>query len=115
LLYLGRVLVEQNKLDEAEPLLQQALTIFREHVANRPALGAQAANWLGTIQLARKDYPKAQTLLRSGSDEFFAPTAEMTPNERRVAVGHIVNLYQALGKPEETAAWQKKLADLAKP
>src|SRR5207247_954555 len=30
LLYLGRVLVEESKLDEAEPRLQEALTIFRK-------------------------------------------------------------------------------------
>jgi hypothetical protein len=64
--------------------------------------------------VARKAYPEAETLLLSGSDAFFAPAAEMSPNERRVAVGHIVNLYQAWGKPAQTAAWQNKLDQLAK-
>ena len=29
-LHLGRVLVEQGKLDEAEPFLQEAMTLLRE-------------------------------------------------------------------------------------
>src|SRR5262249_48153520 len=48
---LGRVLVEKNKLDEAEPLLHQAQTLFRDHYDKKPDLAAQAANWLGVIQL----------------------------------------------------------------
>src|SRR5262249_52873498 len=99
LLTLGRVLVEQGKLDQAEPLLQEALTFFREDPICKPMpeLAAQAANWLGAIQVARKDYPKAEAFLLSGSDPFFAPASDMSPNERRVAVGHIVELYQAWG------------------
>jgi eukaryotic-like serine/threonine-protein kinase len=115
LLYLGRVLVEQSKLDEAEPRLQEALTIFRKDDSNktRPELAAQAENWLGSIQVARKAYPEAEALMRSGFERFFAANAEMSPNERRVTVGHIVQLYQAWDKPEETTRWQKKLDQLA--
>jgi len=114
-LSLGRVLVENGKPDEAEPLLQASLTFFRGDVSSksRPELAAQAANWLGAIQVARKAYPEAESLLLSASDEFFTQAAELSPNERRVAVRHIVNLYQAWGKPEQTAKWQKKLEGLA--
>jgi tetratricopeptide (TPR) repeat protein len=115
-LYLGRVLVEEGKLDEAEPYLQEALTFFRDEEWSkpRPELAAQAANWLGAIQLARKAYPEAEALLLPGSGSFFAPAADMSPDERRLAFGHILNLYQALGKPEQAAVWQKKLDQLAK-
>ena len=115
LLVLGRALVEQGKLDEAEPLLKEALTVFREHNPKREALAAQAANWLGAIQVDRKAYPEAEALLLPDSDQFFAPTAEMSPNERRLAVGHIVKLYQAWDRPKDAAAWQRKLDELAKP
>jgi eukaryotic-like serine/threonine-protein kinase len=111
LLLLGRVLVEKGQLDEAEPHLQEALRVFREVAVNkpRPELAAQAANWLGAIQLARKDYPKAEALLLADSQQFLNPAAEMSPHERRQAVGHIIALYQARGKPEQAAAWRKKL------
>ena len=112
----GRVLVEESKLDEAEPRLQEALTIFHNDASSKfkPELAGQAANWLGAIQLARKAYPEAEALMLPDSERFFARAAEMSPNERRVAVGHIVSLYQAWGKPEQTATWQKKLDGLAK-
>jgi serine/threonine protein kinase len=113
-LILGRVLVEHGELDEAEPHLQDALEFFRSHAAQKPKpdLAAQSANWIGAIQLARKNYAQAETNLLSGWEPFFAPTAEMSPNERRLAVGHIVSLYQALGNAEQIAVWQKKLESL---
>jgi tetratricopeptide (TPR) repeat protein len=113
-LILGRVLVEQGKLDEAELHLQDALKFFRSAAAQnpKPDLAAQTANWLGAIQLARHDYAQAETNVLSGSEQFFARTAEMSPNERRLAVSHIISLYQALGNPEQIAVWQKKLESL---
>jgi len=115
LLVLGRALVEQGKLDEATPLLQETLTIFREHSAQQPDRAALAANWLGAIQVARKAYPAAETLLLSGPEEFFAIAAEMSPHERRLAVGHIVKLYEAWDKPEQAATWRRRLDELANP
>ena len=114
-LTLGRVLVEAGKLDEAEPPLNEALKFFREDPVcqPRPELAAQAANWLGAIQVERKSFAEAETNLLSGSAQFFVPTSDMTPNERRLAVGHIVKLYEVWGKPEQAAAWQKKLDGLA--
>jgi serine/threonine protein kinase len=114
LLYLGGILVQEGKLGEAEPYLQEALKIFGEHLPMKPELAPQAANWLGAIQVARKDYPQAQTLLLSGPEQFFIPATEMSPNERRIAVGHIVKLYEAWGKPDQTAVWQKKLDQFPK-
>ena len=106
----------RSKLDEAEPRLQEALTIFRKDASSklRPELAAQAVNWLGAIQVTRKAYLEAEALLLSGCDLFFTQAIEMSPNERRLAVGHIVNLYQTWGKPEQTATWQKKLDQLSK-
>ena len=114
-LYLGRVLVEKAKLDEAEPQLQDALKFFRSEAAHKPKpeLAAQAANWLGAIQLGRHAYPEAEALMLPDADRFFVANAEMSPNERRLAVGHIVALYEAWGKADQAAAWQKKLDALA--
>jgi serine/threonine protein kinase len=117
MLYLGRVLVQENKLDEAEPWLQEALTTFLRDgsMKSRPELAAQAENWLGAIQIGRKAYPQAEALMLPGSGLFFAAKAEISPNERRLAVGHIVRLYEAWEKPEEAAVWRQKLDGLAKP
>jgi len=112
--YLGRVLVEQGKLDAAEPPLQAALKFFREDPVcqPRPELAAQAANWLGAIRLARTNYAEAEPYLLSGTEQFFAATADMTPNERRLAVGHIVSLYQDRGEPEQATYWRKRIQAL---
>ena len=116
-LYLSRVLVEEGKLDDAEPLLQAALTFFRDEEWSKPKpeLAAQAANWLGAIQLARKAYPEAEALLLPDSDRLFAHAGDMSPNERRLAFGHILNLYQALGNAEQAASWKRRLNELANP
>jgi tetratricopeptide (TPR) repeat protein len=113
-LYLGRILVEKGKLDEAEPNVQDALNFFRSDAAYKPKpeLAAQAANWLGIILVARKAYPEAKALMLPVPNLFFAVNAEMSPNERRLAVGHIVALYQACGESDQAALWQKKLETL---
>jgi tetratricopeptide (TPR) repeat protein len=113
--FLGRVLVQNGKPEEAEPLLNQALTFFREDAESkpRPEYPAQAANWLGVIQLGRKAYPEAESLLLTDTDLFFNPATDITPNERRLAISHIVGLYEAWGKADKVGYWQKKLDALA--
>ena len=113
LLVLGQVLAQKERPDEAEPLLQEAQALFREHYAVKPELAAMAANWLGAIQSARHAYPEAEALLLSNSDSFFSPEAEMSPQERGLAVGHIVKHYENWGKPSEAAKWKAKLNALA--
>ncbi|HWV99604.1 MAG TPA: serine/threonine-protein kinase [Candidatus Acidoferrum sp.] len=111
-LLLGRVLVQQDKFDEAEPLLQDALVLFRDKYPNKPVLAAQAENWLGAILVARRQYPGAEQLLLPGADLFFLHGMEMSPKEKRTAVDHIVQLYRNWGKPDQAALWQKKLEGL---
>ena len=109
------VLVERGKLDQAQPLLEQARSIFREHYTKHPELMARAENALGAVQLSRRDYREAESLLLPLADQFLIPTANISPNERREAIGHIVQLYQAWGKPDQAALWQQKLDELATP
>jgi tetratricopeptide (TPR) repeat protein len=112
MLILGRALVQQGRRDEAEHLLQAALLLLREYIHTRDASAAVAANWLGAIQVARGAYPEAERLLLPDSDRLFDPAAQLSPNEVRLAVGHIISLYQALGKPQQIAVWQRKLESL---
>jgi len=107
---LGSVLVRKQQLDRAEPLLEQARSIFRQHsFARQPRLVAVAENWLGAVQLGRREYAQAERLLLPLSELFLAPTVQMSPKERREALGHLVQLYEEWGKPEEAARWRKKL------
>src|ERR1051326_8063351 len=79
-LYLGWVLVQEGKLDEAEPLLEKAMKFFRADPASKPKpeLAAQAANWLGAILVRRNDFSEAEKLMLPDSDRFFAAGAEMS-------------------------------------
>jgi tetratricopeptide (TPR) repeat protein len=115
LLVLGRAKVEKGNLTEAEPLLRDALTLFRERYPMQRELAAQAANWLGAIQVAHTNYPEAENLLLSDAEQFFAATAQMSGAERRAGLGHIIQLYEALAKPEQAALWRKRLEELGPP
>jgi tetratricopeptide (TPR) repeat protein len=115
LLVLGRVKVEQGYLDEAGPLLREASDLFREYSPSRRELLAQAAAWLGAIQVARQAYPEAENLLLRDADQFSSTAVQLSPAERRAGLHHIVQLYQRWGKPEQAAAWQRKLDQIPAP
>jgi hypothetical protein len=82
-------------------------------LATKPELSAEAENWLGAIKLAQNDYSAAEPLLLQNADRLFVPTGELSPNERRLAVEHLIKLYRAWNKPEKADAWQKKIDGLA--
>jgi tetratricopeptide (TPR) repeat protein len=109
ILILGRALAQQGRLDEAEHLLQAALPVLREYIRNQDASAVLAANWLGSIKVAREGYAEAEKLLLPDSQRLFDPASRLSPNEVRLAVGNIIALYEAAKKPEEAAKWRKKL------
>jgi tetratricopeptide (TPR) repeat protein len=109
MLILGRALAQQGKLDEAEHWLQAALPLLLKYIRNTDASAALAANWLGAIRVAHGAYPEAEALLRPDSDRLFEPGNQLSPNEVRLAVGNIIALYEAWGKPEQAAKWRKRL------
>jgi serine/threonine protein kinase/Flp pilus assembly protein TadD len=116
LLIVGRVKVEKGKFEEARPLLEKALNVLREHCPSRRELIAQAANWLGAIQVANRAYPEAESLLLRDAEQFLAPpTLQMSSDERRAGIRHIVQLYQNWPKPDKAADWQRKLDQIPVP
>lgn len=115
MLILGRALAQQGKLDEAEPLLQAALPLLREHIRTKDAGAVLAANWLGAIQVSRKAFAEAENLMVPDADRFFDPANQLSPSEVRLAVGHIITLYEAWEKPQQAAVWRRKLQTFASP
>src|SRR6266568_1209465 len=113
MLILGRALVQQGKLDEAQHLLQAALPLLREYIRNTDASAVLAANWLGAIQVARGAYPEAEELLLPDSHRLFDPANQLSPTEVRLAMGNIIALYEAWRKPEKAAAWKRRLDEFA--
>jgi hypothetical protein len=70
---------------------------------------------LGAIQVARQAYPEAENLLLRDADQFSSTAVQLSPAERRAGLHHIVQLYQRWGKPEQAAAWQRKLDQIPAP
>jgi hypothetical protein len=66
------------------------------------------------MQVARGAYPEAEKLLLPDSDRLFDPANQLSPTEVRLAVGTIIALYEAWGKPEQAEQWRKKLGALEK-
>ena len=52
LLYHAFLLVQTGQVEQAQPMLREALGIFREHYQMLPELAAWGSNWLGTVELA---------------------------------------------------------------
>jgi serine/threonine protein kinase/tetratricopeptide (TPR) repeat protein len=114
LLILGRVLVQKGQVTEAEEKLGEAVALFRQHYAAKPELAAEAQNWLGACLVARKTYADAEPLLLA-SCAVLQSTPGVSARQRQLAAGNVVKLYEALGKPEQVAAWRTKQEALAKP
>jgi Flp pilus assembly protein TadD len=111
LLILGRILLEKGNANEAHTNLTEALALFRQRYSMKTNVIAQTENALGGAQLARGNYAEAEPLLKRGANELLKPTIELAPRERRVALGHLVRLYEVTGKPELAAEWKKRLTD----
>ena len=100
-------MVKRRNLPEAETLLNEARAVFREKYPFKPQFAAQAENWLGAIMQAQ-NLPEAERFLLPGLEQFFARTAEMSPNERREAVSHVIDFYKVQNNPREAAALQSR-------
>jgi serine/threonine protein kinase len=107
---LGESILDQGRVAEAEPLLRDALRI-RE--AKQPQTWTRFYNQslLGACLTAQERYAEAEPLLLAGYDGINsrAPTmpAEARPTQA-VALGRIVQLYEAWGKPDKAAEWRTK-------
>ena len=112
MLILAQVLVRKGNLDEAEPLLQEALTVFRDRYAMKPELTAQTENWLGAVKVARRAYSEAEGLMLPNAGLLFATTAAMSASEQSAAAAHLRDLYHAFGKTEQVVMWQAKIDGL---
>jgi serine/threonine protein kinase len=104
---LGRILAEQEKLAEAKPLLEEAAQLFRNHYALRTDLIAVTEDWLGVCLVASKEFLEAESLLLRSYD--ILKTDPGVPERHKdKARQHVVQLYEAWGKPEKAAAYRDK-------
>jgi serine/threonine protein kinase len=107
LLVLGRILVEKGRAADAEPMLREALALFRERYAGKRELTAETQDWLGAALAAQQRYPDAELLLVKGYEGLQAFPG-VSRKQREAVLGHLVALYQALGKPDKAAEWRAR-------
>jgi tetratricopeptide (TPR) repeat protein len=110
LLVLGLAQMERGDLDEAERSLNEACSLFREKYPSKKALSANAENLLGTIQFRRKNYSAAEKLLISSAEPILSARGISELN-RRNAIGHLLELFDALGNVDERSKWAKRLEE----
>jgi tetratricopeptide (TPR) repeat protein len=108
---LGRVLLKQQRYAEAEAMLRPAWTLRDEK---------QPKHWttfvtryaLGGALVGQAKYAEAEPLLLSAQAGLLKRVSVSNPEisgRLKETMDQLVQLYTAWGKPEQAAAWQKKL------
>jgi tetratricopeptide (TPR) repeat protein len=114
---LTRTLLVSGKFAEAEPLARECLAI-REKKLPDDWLTFNAQSMLGDSLLGQKRYAEAEPLLLSGY-EGMKQRDSTIPSNGRVrldqALQRLVQLYEATGRPDQAAEWQKRLAEFDTP
>jgi hypothetical protein len=106
---LGRILAEQDKTDktaEAESLLNEASTLFRERCPDKKDLIADADHWLGACLLAGQQYEEAERLLVP-SYQVLKLDPGVPARHKAMALRHVVQLYEAWGKKDKAAQYSE--------
>jgi tetratricopeptide (TPR) repeat protein len=110
----GENQLAQRKWDSAESILNEALTIRAKAAANDWTT-MESKSLLGAAYLGQKKYVEAELLLLAGYQGLTQPgVPQSSATKRHLAetVEHLATLYDAVGKPAETAKWRNVLSTL---
>jgi hypothetical protein len=109
---LGRVLLQQKKWADAEPVLRECLALSEKQISdNWRTFNTQSL--LGGALLGQKKYAESELLLLKGYEGM--KTREKTipaPLKIRLpeALDRLIELYTAINKPDEAKKWQAERA-----
>lgn len=95
---IGEVLVNQGRLDEAEPILRDAIRVLR---ASDFGAVPFVEMHLGRCLIARGDLDQAERLLRGGLDQWLATGRAASAHETAV---HLADCLVRAGRPDEALA-----------
>jgi eukaryotic-like serine/threonine-protein kinase len=110
---LGRNLLMQKNWSGAEVVLRESVALNEKKQTPTAWTVFDAKGTLGGALLGQKRYAEAEPLLVAGYEGMKQHEGQIPPQEKvRVTEGieRLVQLYEATGKPEETAKWRKLLA-----
>ena len=108
---LGWALTDLEKPHEAEPILRGAMAIHRKVLPKGHWGTANSESLLGACLAKQGRFAEAGPMLLA-SYEVIASAPGVPPIRVRQALGRIVVLYEAWGKPEEAANWRARGMDL---
>jgi serine/threonine protein kinase len=108
---LGWALIDTGRAAEAEPLLREALAIRQAAMPPGHWAKASTESILGACLAAQGRYAEAESLLRE-SLAVLRSAPHVPPERVRQALGRVIALYDAWGKPGEAAAWRLQRLDL---
>jgi serine/threonine protein kinase/tetratricopeptide (TPR) repeat protein len=108
---LAMTLVSQGSHDEGQRLYEEAIASFPEVLTRELPHYAQRRIVYGVLLTRRGRYEEAGQHLRAGLETY---RARYGPEDERTqrAASHLVELYEAWGKPEEEAAYRAPLEKL---
>jgi hypothetical protein len=104
-------LIAQRKYTDAEPLIREALKI-RERSSPDSWQTSNARALLGGALLGQKKYTEAEPLLTQGYEGMKKQEAQLPALGRirlREAVERLVQLFEAIGKPDEAEKFRQEL------
>jgi tetratricopeptide (TPR) repeat protein len=108
---LGSSLFQQQKWPEAETLLGECLVI-RQKAQPDDWITFNIQSLLGGSLLGQKKYGEAEPLILAGYEGLKVREAKIPASRKpslNEAAARVVQLYEAWGKPDQTAAWKAKL------
>lgn len=106
--WLGRNLLLQEKYDEAEPILREAIAINQIEAPRR----FYWMTLLGAVLVNQKKHAEAEPLLLQGFEEMKSVAVSLRADEKYMLVDageSIVRFYEATNQPEKARAWRGKL------
>jgi eukaryotic-like serine/threonine-protein kinase len=111
LLALGQALLAQRRLDEAAPLLREAVDVIADRPPVRfPWIKGDAQSTLGGVLAAQGQNGEAEKLLLAGYENLKS-TPSAPPPLGRAAIERIVAFYTARGRTADAAAWRARLRE----
>jgi tetratricopeptide (TPR) repeat protein len=108
---LGSNLLHQKKWTEAEAVLRECLAIRQKKQPNA-WMTFNTQSMIGAALLGQEKYADAESLLLAGYEGMKQRAARIPPHSKvwlTAALRRLVQLHDALDRPEEAARWRKEL------
>lgn len=105
---LGRVYIKQDRIQEAVPPLVEAFEGLTAQLGPEHPDALDSASDLGALYVTLERFDEAHPLLIKAWEGRRAKFGEDHP-DTLVTLNHIISLFEAWGRPQETLDWQKKL------